>query len=95
VEPAFAMVKERALAMLYNAAFTPKMREMLWAEATNTATYLSNILPNAANRGNASSDELFYGNKPEGFAYLRPFGQIGYVANRKKLKGKMEDCGTK
>ena len=58
-ERAFAVVKERALAMLFNAAFTPKTREFLREEATNTATYISNILPNSANKGNISSDKLF------------------------------------
>ena len=56
VERAFAVVKERALAMLFNAAFTKQTREFLWEEATNTTTFLSNILPNSANKGNFSSE---------------------------------------
>jgi len=65
VERAFAVTKERAMAMLFNANFTKKTREYLWAEATNTATYVSNILPISSNDGNTSSEEVFYGEDPK------------------------------
>ena len=82
VECSFATVKAKALAMLEAANFTDTVRNKLWAEATNTATYLSNITPHSANQNFTSSDETFYGKPPNAFQYLVPFGQIGYVANR-------------
>ena len=95
VERAFSVVKEQAMAMLYNDQFTNQTRKYLWAEPTNTATYISNILPNLSNEGNKCSDKIFYGEKPKGFSYLRPFGKIGYVSNFNKIKGKMDLRGIK
>ena len=81
VEQSFATVKAKALAMLEAANFTDSICNKLWAEATNTATYLSNITPHSYNANFTSSDELFYGIAPNAFQHLVPFGQIGYVAN--------------
>ena len=70
------------------------MRNILWAEATNTATYLSNITPHHSNHNQTSSDELFYGTPPNAFEYLFPFVQIGYVANRNVTR-KFQRCAIK
>ena len=39
--------------------------------------------------------EKCYRKKPLDIKYLRRFGEIGIIANRKKLKAKSEDRGTK
>ena len=53
------------------------------------------ILPNSANPDNKCSDKMFYGKPPTGFRFLCPFGQVSYVANRKKIKSKFEMRGSK
>ena len=82
MERSFATVRAKALALMEAANITEKMRNKLWAEATNTATYLSNITPHSSNINHTSADELFYGKPPTAFEHLVPIGQICYVANR-------------
>jgi len=88
VEKAFDIVKTKAIAMMEQAKMAMKMRDNLWAEATRTATYLANLTPHSANDKMMSSDQLWYGFEPKGYKYLRPFGQVGYVAYRGKFQSK-------
>ena len=81
VERSFATVRAKALAMLEAANLTEPMRNKLWVEAINTATYLSNVTPHSSNKNLMCGDEMFYGNPPTSFEHLVPFGQIGYVAD--------------
>ena len=74
VERSFATVRAKARALLEAANITETMRNKLWAEATNTANYLSNISPHSSNLNYTSADELFYGKPPNAFDHLVPFG---------------------
>ncbi|MEM7375719.1 MAG: reverse transcriptase domain-containing protein, partial [Bacteroidota bacterium] len=94
-ERGFAVVKMRAMAMLEKAGLTDKMKDKLWAEAVNTATYISNIVPTSANEDSKCPDEVFYGEQPKGYKYLHPFGQVGYVTKRGKHIKKFERRSTK
>jgi len=88
VEKAYDVVKTKAIAMMEKARMETKMKDNLGAEETRTATYLANISPNSANDEYKSSDQMWYGFQPPGYKFLRPFGQVGYVANCQKFKRK-------
>ena len=64
-ERAIAVIKARALAMMEKAKFSKTTKNKFWAEATNTATILSNIVPTGGNDDNLCADEKFYGKPPK------------------------------
>ena len=77
--------------MLNGAGLKDEVRTGIWAECASTATHYSNIL---VTRGNAASPyELLYKKKPSCINELRTFGEMGVVADRKKIQGKLEDRG--
>ena len=78
-ERAIAVIKARALAMMEKAKFSKTTKNKFWAEATNTATILSNIVPTGGNDDNLCADEKFYGKPPKIYKNLQPFGRVGYV----------------
>lgn len=70
--------------------FAKDLSQQLWAEATLTATYLSNRQPSTRS-GKTSAYELWFGRKPE-LDYLRIFGSWAYEhvpdSQRKKWQKK-------
>ena len=93
-ERAIAVVKEMALAMMIAAGINLEGRQKLWAEAINAATDVANILSTSVN--DTSAFELLTGFKPDQvYKYLQPFGRVGYVTDRTKIKGKLTERSTK
>ena len=90
MERSFATVRAKALALMEAANITETMRNILWAEATNTATYLSNITPHSSNINHTSADELFYGKPPTAFEHLVPFGKPPYQEKQARIVGRKE-----
>ena len=87
VERQFATELRRANAMLAAASFNERTKDLLRAEAITTSCILDNTV---CNERGQSKYELFFGRKPN----LLPksmieFGRIGYVTDRRKIKGKM------
>ena len=68
----------------------------MWAEATNTATLMSNVIPNDGNDNKMCPDEEFYGFTPNIYGNLQPFGRVGYVTKvgtgGKKFDRKTDKC---
>ncbi|CAM9438182.1 unnamed protein product, partial [Chrysoparadoxa australica] len=89
VERAIAAVRRQAVAMLEASDFTDDEKGKLWAECINTATYLANIGPCAANKNHSSRWSCFHGERPQILQHLRRFGGVGYVATRNRFKAKM------
>eukprot|EP00733_Pompholyxophrys_punicea_P000165 Pompholyxophrys_punicea_v1_NODE_28_length_5163_cov_5.731206.p2 type:complete len:441 gc:universal NODE_28_length_5163_cov_5.731206:1806-3128(+) len=94
VERAFATLFARARAMFASAGFGKGLKHKLWAECFLTATVLANM--SVSPRSLKSSNELF-GDKSQDkiVAHLHKFGEVGYVANRKKIQAKLDDRATK
>ena len=58
VERGFAVIRERAVAMMIDAKLAPEFQKQLWAEAVNTATKLSNDVMSM--KGTQTANQLFY-----------------------------------
>ena len=58
-ERALTVVRERSMAMMEQAQFSTTTRNQLWAEETNTATFLSNMVPNGGNENGVCADDKF------------------------------------
>ena len=87
VERRFAVLTEKAKAMMTAAKLTSGARKLLWAEAVNTANYVYNIMIPA--KRDKSPYLLMWGKESPRFRRLVEFGRIGYVAVRTKIKRKM------
>ena len=73
----------------------PELPRALWAEATNTAVYLTNRFPTKAIPADKIPHELFYGSKP-GYKHLRTFGCAAYALDHQAKKaGKMAPRSAK
>ena len=60
-----------------------KLSQEFWGEADLTATFLINIIPSRALKGNKTPFELRHGKKPQS-KYLKVFGSSVYVYNKMK-----------
>ena len=92
VERKFATLYGRLRSMLENVE-NPNLRDKLWAEAANTATVLDTTL---AKKGrNQSSFQQFFGKGESGTVpnFSKIFGEKVIIANRNKLKSKLEPRG--
>ena len=79
--------------MLNAAMISKNLRNKIWAECANTATRLDTAMAEDAEK--KSPYFLFYNQHPTFLQHLRTFGEIGIVTDhaKKKLRGKLEDCG--
>ena len=87
VERRFAVLTEKAKAMLTAAKFTPGARKLLWAEAVNTSNFIYNIM--IPSKREESPYFMLWGKPSPRLRKLVEFGRIGYVAVRTKIKRKM------
>jgi hypothetical protein len=95
VERSFVTCRDRAFATLLNARFSPNTQKFLWAEAVHTTTQLGNVLI-AKNEKESPFTKFFGDDKPHSFVkHLQPFGRIGMVSMRNKLKPKWKPKATK
>ncbi len=60
VERRFAVVRQRAVAMMHNIKINEDLKKLIWAEALNTSTTLVNITVSSSNEMR-SSHSLMYG----------------------------------
>ncbi len=93
VERGFAIVRNRAIAMMNDLDLDKDIKGKLWAEALNTSTYLVNITACNPNKLESSHRKLL-GEKAITLKHLKTFGCIGYVTNRLN-KGKFDNKATK
>ena len=88
VERAFVTLRQRAMAMMFTAKFTDEYQGLLWAEAVNTATVLTNQAINSVNKD--CPNDLFYGTilpkLRHPYKHLKEFWRIGHVTTRTDLK---------
>ena len=61
-------------------------RGILLAKCANTMTKMDNLVENRYKK--------FYGKIPKYSSHLRTFGEMGIVANRKKIQGKLQNKGV-
>ncbi len=93
VERGFAIVRNRAIAMMNGLDLDKDIKGKLWAEALNTSTYLVNITACNPNKLESSHGKMFR-DKAITLKQLKTFGCIGYVTNRHNI-GKFENKATK
>jgi hypothetical protein len=93
VERRFVVLKQRALAMMIAADLTKQARELLWCEAVNCANDLENI--SASTVRNVFPAEMMPGKMSKLYPMLQPFGRIGYVTIRKKMKATWKEKSVK
>ena len=70
--------------MMIDACLKKAAQGQLWSEAMDAATSLANIT--ASSKHDKTAYEMFYNKKPTVYANLQPFGPIGYVTKRNKIK---------
>ena len=92
VERKFATLYGRIRSMFYGCGMSDGIgiRKGLWCECANTATKLENI----ASRDTNPPFTKFHGRDSGIVPHLRQFGEMGVVAVRKKIQGKMESKGV-
>ncbi len=96
VERKFATLYGRIRSMMIDAGIKEKLRQKLWAEATNMCVDLDNILVKC--RKEKSPYEIFHKAKklPDYIKNLKQFGVVGFVLKRgNKIKSKISDRGKK
>ncbi len=88
VERGFAVIRQKAIAMMSTVNLDSETKQILWAEVVSTATLLSTYVVNKANEIESSYVSLF-GKEPPHLDHLRTFGTVAYVAKR-NTKSKFE-----
>ena len=63
---------------MFAAKFNDELQGLLWAEAINTNTRITNIVATSSNDVK-SADEKFYKKVPMMYDHLMHFGRIGWV----------------
>ncbi len=90
VERKIVTLRDRGMAMLFQARLTAHMQGKLWAEAVSTSEKLTNSMTNSKNN-KATPHQLMYDNPANIFQNLKEFGRIGYIKNPKKHLKKFAD----
>ena len=93
VERSFTTDLARANAMMLGCGFTDEAQELLWPYACKTAEKMGNLVYHKTVTG--IPDELFYKKASKLYRHLHPFGQMGYVALKSKIKGKFTEKSVK
>jgi len=87
-ERANRTILDKARCLLYHS----KLPMKYWAEAINSATDLSNILPSKT--GDGIPYEIWHGKKPQ-LDNIRPFGCLVYVYSQKDTRSKLQPTSEK
>ena len=97
VERGFAVIRERAVAMMIDAKLAMEFQKHLWAEAVSTATNLSN--DTMTMKGTQTANQLFYANtnfkQRNDYKHLYEWGRVAYVAKRDAHPKKFAEKGKK
>ena len=93
VERKFVTIRQRACAAMFAAKFNDEFQGLLWAEAINTNTRITNIV--ATSNDVKSADEKFYKKVPMIYDHLMHFGRIGWVKIGAKKTNKLEEKAIK
>ena len=89
VERSFATDLNYIRAMLFQANFTPSMVSALWGMAVLYLERTKNMSSTSANRGNKSPNQMFDIDENLDTDFIQPFGRMGFVTIRTKLKKKL------
>ena len=89
VERSFATELNYIRAMLFQANFTPAMISSLWGMAVLYLERTKNMSSTSANEKNSSPNFLFDKNDDLDTDFLQPFGRMGFVTIRTKIKRKL------
>lgn len=89
VERSFATELNYIRAMLFQANFTPAMISSLWGMAVLYLERTKNMSSTSANEKDSSPNLLFDENNVLDTDYLQPFGRMGFVTIRTKMKRKL------
>jgi Reverse transcriptase (RNA-dependent DNA polymerase) len=93
VERAITIVRQMAQIMIRDSLLNDELQEAFWTEAVRTATIISNVItPTTRDK---SPYELYTGMVSKLPYHLQPFGRIGYVTDRTKIKAKSRDKSFK
>jgi hypothetical protein len=93
VERAFVTIRQRAVASLNESRLEEVHRRVVWAEAINTATVLANATKTG--RRDLPADTMFYNEPSKIYEAMQPFGRIGFVTDKTKIKAKLDDRSFK
>lgn len=93
VERGFITTRDMGLAFLLSAKLNQEHQKMLWAEAMNAATDISNLLLTSVN--DKSPQELMTGQKSKIYKQLVQWGRLGYVTKWDKIKKKLDEKSFK
>ena len=93
MERRFAVVINRANAMMIAAGMNEATSHKLWAEASSCANDTENVTLSSVR--SVSAQECLTGKQPKLLAYLIQWGRIGVVTIQKKIKGKWKEQGIK
>ena len=89
VERSFATELNYIRAMLFQANFTPAMVSSLWGMAVLYLERTKNMSSTSANERDSSPNYLFDENDDLDTDFIQPFGRMGFVTIRTKIKRKL------
>jgi hypothetical protein len=96
VERSFATCKNRSFATMYCARLSLETQALLWPEAINTITKLTNSLPKSGETDDPYTKWFGPDTKKHRILdHLQPFGRVAYITNRSKIKAKLEPKSVK
>ena len=79
--------------MMIDARLTKAAQGQFLSEAMDAVTSLANIT--ASSTHDTTAYKMFYNKKPTVYANLQPFGRIGYVTKRNKIRKKFSEKSVK
>ena len=90
IERRFAVVTQKAIAMMFDAGFNKEFRSKVWGEAVATAAFLGDIFP--TQRSSIPAYNLFNKEDSKWYPFFIEYGRVGMVTSQKKGK-KLESQG--
>jgi hypothetical protein len=89
VEQIFQTLYGRIRAMFNGAGLQEEIRSGIWAECASTTAFYSKIISNKSHE--KSLQDLIFGEEARSAHNLRKFGEMGIMATKNKIQGKLKN----
>ena len=92
VERSFTTEFNYIRVILFQANFTPAIISSLWRMTVMYLELTKNMSSTTANEGRKSPNSIFENNDDLDVEHIQPFGRMGLVAIRTRIKRKLAKC---